>query len=532
MNALKKISIVLLAIILPVSLLTAQEFHVEKSDAFDEPGDGWTKVLQLKNGNTFLFHGENSEGIDVSVYDKSRKMVSKKKFISTLWNVKKLEDLRVEGVYEINGEPVVFFLQTEDWEPELYRIRFNAMDGSLVKEEEIGRLGRTNDGALGTSMSGVSVEKDPASDCYAVCYYTWDPKNLREIIKVHHYNGSNVKISEADYKTTGNRTDFSSMIVDGDKSVFMALVTYDGMKASGSTYKFVISRLNAGEKTFTDKVINIDFDLINFHLPSAALVYNKGSNSLQLLTITLTNSKKQIMTEKVTLFYSVLITYIDPVSMHITGVKPLYGEKVQTYATKHIDKDYNFPGLPQGMVINKDNTTTFLMEEMTSTGIVSTARAVGVSVVSDTGAELSGFVIDKKQQTKHYYSSMFQNDRNKGIYRIGQSLDASFMSYKYFDAPRGRYVVFNDMESNITRNERDSKRDLMTDPSGTSAICYKLSDSKVDKFPMFGKPVGRSSTHCLIEGSDYNSATSTYATIIIERNGRDNQARLAWVTFD
>jgi hypothetical protein len=60
-----------------------------------------------------------------------------------------------------------------------------------------------------------------------------------------------------------------------------------------------------------------------------------------------------------------------------------------------------------------------------------------------------------------------------------------------------------------------------------------LNDPKMDKFFLFGQPDDKhSSTFCYIESSHYNKETKTYATMIVERDGRDKQARIAWVTFE
>ena len=49
---------------------------------------------------------------------------------------------------------------------------------------------------------------------------------------------------------------------------------------------------------------------------------------------------------------------------------------------------------------------------------------------------------------------------------------------------------------------------------------------------LFGEPDGKkASTFCYIESSDYNKDINTYATMIVERDGKDKSARIAWITF-
>ena len=75
---MKKALIFLSAVLFCVTALTAQQFKVEKSEVFDEPSNGWNKVFQLKNGNTFFFHGAHKEGLTITVYDKQRKIIATK----------------------------------------------------------------------------------------------------------------------------------------------------------------------------------------------------------------------------------------------------------------------------------------------------------------------------------------------------------------------------------------------------------------------------------------------------------------------
>ena len=69
--------------------------------------------------------------------------------------------------------------------------------------------------------------------------------------------------------------------------------------------------------------------------------------------------------------------------------------------------------------------------------------------------------------------------------------------------------------------------------SSTNTMCYRLNDPKMDKFYLFGEPGDHNnSTFCYIESSDYNTDLNTYATMIVERDGRDKVAKIAWVKFE
>ncbi|MFI5196526.1 MAG: hypothetical protein ACHQD8_05505 [Chitinophagales bacterium] len=110
---MKKLSGLFIALFVNLVMLHAQAPHIEKSVAFDEPTDGWNKVLLLKSGNTFFFHFTKKEGIEVTIFDKTRKVISDKTLTSDLWDTRKMRSTIIEGLYEINGEPVLFMVQSE-----------------------------------------------------------------------------------------------------------------------------------------------------------------------------------------------------------------------------------------------------------------------------------------------------------------------------------------------------------------------------------------------------------------------------------
>ena len=54
----------------------------------------------------------------------------------------------------------------------------------------------------------------------------------------------------------------------------------------------------------------------------------------------------------------------------------------------------------------------------------------------------------------------------------------------------------------------------------------------MDKFYLFGDPeVKKNTARCYIASSDYNAETNTYATIIVERDDKDEHAKIAWIKF-
>jgi hypothetical protein len=551
---MKKTIFILMALLWCGRGLIAQQVAIEKSAEFDEPEYGWNKLLQLKNGNTFYFHSTKKEGIEVTVYNKQRKQINSRTLESRLWDIGKMRQSKIVGLYEINGEPVLFIVQDDDHVPTLYRMRINPNNGSIVNESTMGHLPKTNVWAAYSMKSGIMeasdiiVEKDPQSDCYALIFFNTLAHDRSERIKVMHYDGTHKLLGQAFYESPKGAFKYLvyiGAVVDGSKRVFVTTYGYN-TKSDDESARVIISRLNAGDTGFVHNLLDFSED---FDDTKSVMLYNHNNNTIQLLTLSYTKSKHHFINNKTDNFYLTLMSYINPETLQLISVKPLTGEKVNAYGKQNIDNDYEYTGMPQQMVINKDNTTTVLSEDITLViktyshgGTIerSLLGPIGVTELSDTGAELRGYAISKKQQAEGLLPELYINTRSKGRFMYPQTVklvgsksnDNQFLSFDYVNAEKGHYIIFNDLPANSDKDEDEEKRKAVVNVSNTNTMCYKLNDPKMDKFYLFGEPDDKhNSTFCYIESSDYNKDLNTYATMIVERDGRDKEAKIAWVTF-
>ena len=544
-----------LVVLVLINLFTptlAQQYKIERSAGFEEPEYGWNKLMQLKNGNTLFFHAENKEGIIIVAYDKGRKEIARKTVTSQLWDVRRLKTSKIAGLCEIGGEVVLFLAQAEDHKPTLYRLRINASTAEVIREDELGGL--PPDVPFGgwavkfgnADPNDIIVEKDPASDCYAVIFFNGFAKDRSERIHVVHYDGSHKAINDAFYESPGGAFKYLRYIgcvVDGSKRMFITTYGHNG-KSDDVAARVIVSVLNTGETDFKHKLLNFSQD---FDDTKSVMLYNRSNNKIQLLTLSQTGKSTKFFSGQTTTYFLTLLSYIDPETLDVTDVKLMQGEKVNEYAHNNIDTGYYYRGLPQQMIINKDNSTTILSEESRTetiyqNGVVVQEKTyiggIGISELNDTGAEIRGYAIAKKQMTQSILPKLYVAARSKGIYTpppqygFMSSNVNQFMSFDYINAPRGRYVIFNDLPVNYEKGEDEKKRKTMTSVSESNTICYRLGDGKIDKFFLFGEPKDDQSIFCYIQASDYNSDIHTYATLLVERERRKKEAKIAWVTFE
>ncbi|HXS37924.1 MAG TPA: hypothetical protein VN721_14570 [Flavipsychrobacter sp.] len=552
---MKKTLFVLFALMMCAHFTKAQTPHIEMSEPFDEPEEGnWNKLLQLKNGNTFYFHFTKKDGIEVTVYDKNRKQIASNTLTSNLWEPGKMKESKIEGLYEINGEPVIFLHQLLNRTPTLFRLRLNPDNGKLVEEKLMGTIQRYGAFAgyamaLGhVSESDFFIEKDPRTDCYGVVYFNGFAHESGERIKVEHYNGEHKLINSAYYDAPDGQYKylrFIAMTVEGDRNIFLAVYGFNTQASGGDDSRVIISKLSADVNVFKQKILDNTEDFKN---TTATMTYNPGRQVLQLLTLTYLTTKSKFFSHKSTSTFLPLITDIDPMTLSVTSSQPLAGEKVSEYMKANLDQDDGFNGIPQTMVINKDNTTTILSEESETKTIVDSRTGtimsektllsnIGISELDANEKELYGYGILKSQQANGYIPNLYLSEKDNGYWYYQrtpamQLNNNPFLSFDYVNTNSNRYIIFNDYPDNFDKDEK-KKRKTVTTISDANTIYYVLNNGQMTKHYLFGEPESdRKSKFSYIASSDYLQNTNTYATIIVERDGRDKQARIAWVKFD
>lgn len=532
----------------------AQNPTVQYSNTFEEPEQGWNKIQQLKNGKTFFFHF-TKDGIEVNVYT-DKKLTSKKVLTSKLWDADKMKASVVEGLYEINGQPVIFLKQLLDRTPKLFRIVLNTNTGAIENESQIAELDKyklTAGYAMafgGVDEADFHVEKDPASDNYAVVNYNTFAHESDKRIEVVHYSGENGQHKELNraFYDAGNfkYIDYIGMTVLGDKNVFICSYGYNTAASGGKDSRIIVSRLSKGDKMFTHKLLEFSDD---FKSTQGIMQYNPGTKMLQLLTLTYMKTKSKVFSSKSTSYYATLISYIDPESLFIISTKPVMNEKTSEYVVNKLGGE-SYNGLPQQMIINPDNSTTVLSEEMqsevvTRNGMSYTSRTylgnIGMTVLDTKGNETGGMSVNKRQQADGAVDPLYIAAKSKGLwsYRGGIGLmrinleNNAFMSFDYLPTPSGQYILFNDYNENYEKADNSPKRKTVAAISEANTIYYKMDNGKITKGYLFGKPANDDiSKFCYIESSNYQPANSTYATLLVQRDGRKKVARIAWVSFN
>lgn len=542
---MRNLLLVTLLLTVSTNLLFAQAETVEYSAPFDEPENGYRKVLQLSNGNTIFLHYEGKEGLNVTVYNPERKVISKRTITGRQWEPKETRTSKVAGLYEIDGAPVIFIQQLLKRVPTLFRLILDPATGAMKEEKKLGELEKLP-GGMGYAMvfGGVQepmyhVEKCPDGNNYAVIDYNSIAKESDERIKVRYFtveNGQHTATGESFYEAQGFKyINYVSSYVRDD-AFFICTYGYNTQKSGGKDSRVIISRLDNNGTAFTHKKIEFTEDFADTR---GVMTYNPASGMIQMLTLTFLESKKGTKT------YMALMSYIDPASLQVVKSAPLPFE----YAAMRVKEDFKedrFTAMPQYVVVNKDNSTSVIMEEMTkamtsSYGIKATERAVathlgniGISELDMNGKEVTGYAAKKQQRASADMPVFGLSDRAKGRWTYvppGSILtgnNSAFYSFNYVNTENGKYLIFNDFPENFDKdgakkiNEVDAASNMHT-------VYYELENGFFKKHYLYGTPGKDQLKFTNIESADVKE--DSYASLMVERDGRRKKAKIVWVKF-
>jgi len=564
---MKKNAILLLAALSFCSLRSlAQTPKVEFSESFDEPEGQATKVVQCTNGNTLLFILNKRDGIDVTVYDKSRKQIAQQSLEGKVWDADHLKQSTVKSIYEINGQMVLFLEQLLEKTPMLFRLIIDPNTGKIVDEQKIAEMPKYGAGAGYAMAFGnvdpktFHVEKDPNSDCYAVVAFDGFAPEDAHRITVIHYNGKHQEINRAYYDSPNYKYKYIrylSMAVDGDRHVYLCTYDFNTPASGGKMSKVFFSRMTKGASEIEHKGLDLTQ---NANDTRGLIKYNAESKTYLLFTAAQTTKKGSSDESK---SYRLVLTSIDPDSMVIKYSKFIPSMKLSEYSRKHLDEKNGFDGMPQDIIVNKDNSVTILQEETEQVERSFTSASmgggfgntmapthysthtiqyyniynVGVLNINAAGAETQGIVIPKYQRVRTATGIFNHAYKNKGSVAFNPALGMSgyansgFYSFEYIDAANGNYVLFNDMPQNFDKKENEERKKVEA-ISETNTVCYKLDGGIPRPFYLYGAPDGRSDTRfAQISTGNFLKENNTYAAMIIDNTGKRKVARIAWATF-
>ncbi|WP_291912553.1 hypothetical protein [Chitinophaga sp. CB10] len=560
--------------------LSAQTPVVEKSAGFEEPEDGASKLLLMKNGNTILVHFTKNDGIETTVYNAKHKRIGGGPNEIKSWKAKKMSTATLEGLFDINGEPVAFMTQMVDRKPSLFRLTFDGKTGKLKSEDLVSETNRLGFGA-GYSMlfgkvdaPGFIVRKDPESDYYAVATYNAFSHDKNERVKITHYSPEHKVLNEAFYESPENKYKYlkiEDMYVRGDEFVFVTSFSFNTLTSGGKESRVMISRLARGEKEFKSEFIAGSSSTVE---PLVALKYQPANKQLYMLSALSAKSMDMdytMWTSKVN--YVLKLNVIDPIALKIGKEMYIDHPALNAYSKDRLGYKKPYYGVIQDFRVHDDGSLTLMFEELdaqirqsqtryfnptgsspgfsnspnsaASMSVGSTTSAytklgdMGIVRLGADGKELPGsYAIAKKQVAYSWLDPLYVYDRSNGAFNFkkgffGKSPNDGFFSFDCVYAGDKLLTVFNDNPQNMDEDDESYKgKKAMKFMGDANTVLAWEEGGAVKKTYLFGDPGKKDEARfCKMEMNTFSQDKKTMATMLIERKGKDKRAYIAWIRF-
>ncbi|MBP7808041.1 MAG: hypothetical protein KA163_01995 [Bacteroidia bacterium] len=537
----------------------------EFSEAFKEP-EGWTKLIQIRNGNTALIEITKRKGMNFTLYGPDRKVIVTKLLPLTKVSVKMGGPSSVPAIYDIDGNVVLFVLFFADSEkglvPTLFRVVVDGKTGNLIEESSVLALKEftmedNNELAYGEKdYPAIHVEKDPESDNYAVIGYNVYLNDLNKVLNVLHFDGSHklisnnfVTVPKGNYKYIN----YLGAYVHKDEYVITAAYVYNAGKGSAKEIKYFSSKLtkdNAAAVLQELKYQDYSRDA------KGKFIYNK--NKLTLIITALNKLEGDDMG------YDISFQTINPATL---AVENLYKDdltKVNEYYKTKMNGSKDIWGYVGGTSVTSDGNLLMLYQNIAKRTISPTVGAsrdvhnnydytniivpvskwtvresflgdLGISVMSPEGKVIESKAINFAMLRSGNLHEFGYDDRKKGRKGRFELQDPGLGAPWYFGADvvsteSGNYIFCNASAENFEKPDTE-RHGRVKAISTTNAVKYVYKNGTISKGYLFDAPKDKKENKfCNFSASDYNPVTKTYSTIMVDVKAE--KSSVVWFKLD
>lgn len=528
----------------------AQFKQIAEGPKFDEPEEGFAKILQLKNGNTFYMHVTLKDGINVRIYNADHKEKTVTTFLPSYQELE--EGDAVDGVFEINDKVIVFVNKYEDNLLTLYRLIIDGNTGKLSQQKVI--AASRNPVKLSKlrkprQSDFFNIRKDPYSDNYAVAIYDESEGDRTKVLEIIQYSGDHIELTRKFCHLPISATcNFLDMVLIGPEKICVFLAYTQQFEIKHHVMAVIekgTTAINYTELTIPDQLIDVyKAAKKNLLVPETLLFglakYNPATQKIVFVEDGLMNHDRGQWYYLSATKHVPLLYIIDPVKKAVQFIPQLeQSENLHTAFKELLDEKKKYNGRPQDIIFNDDGGFTILNEEQLfgwdKSGNTTELESIVVSRYDRNGKNISEYLVPKAHAVLTTKLVPFYISKRAGsaqlLFRGNQ-----YKSFAYVDGIKSRYILFNDTEKNNDIKNARKKGNIYTGLSkaklvmviGVTADCeafmYKLTGDDIlpEREYLFAeKENGRALA--LLTVSDYNKKNNTYATLILDKSNMKNK---------
>jgi hypothetical protein len=542
---MKRLSLLLMFVLFQV-LVFAQLKPIAEGPLFQEDVTGYSRILQLKNGNTVYLHLSLRTGIDVTIYNSDHHL-KKISHIDPAFGA--LKGACINSLFEVDGNIILMISEVEERTPTLYRVVINGISGDMEREDKLGATAKYQSKDLPfipeyPSVSSFVVRKDPLSDNYALLIKkNNDDAAVRNQVELILYDKDHRETARAYYDTPYryHSLNFLDMaVIEGDK-VCMLGFAYNQIAANDREGQLVMTMLEKGAKRMKTEILNLSGDRI---VDSAIVRYNPVLKKLLLLG-------SAHVEDAETPGYNGFLVTLDPYTSRLEKEFSIYPEKANAMKKEIFGEKEPFKGMPQALNLHNDGSFSILFEELTKVSVNHIDAAsynyylldnIAISNFDTAGQTTHTWFIPKKQVLKNSeISSFYLANRATDAQKL--QMGDQYRSFAFLEGKDKSYVFLNDSHKN-TSKLKTKKISAARTVGECDAFYYHIDESNFspDRSMLFEKrkinphtdrAVNTNKEHILgmFNISDYDRENNVYITLQLIKLQDMKGARLVWLSL-
>jgi hypothetical protein len=551
---MNKVLSLILSLLFAAGILSAQEQACVLSNPINSSETGVYKVLCMQNGNTMLLHMEPSKPVGVKIFDSTHKLIAVQEHECHELNTNTFKTSVFKGLFEINGEAVLFFQQPHINKQLLVRVRIDGTNGRITDEEIIGQSK-----SLAKPMQ-FYVMQNKRSDGYSVLYCTDVPQFKECEVTVKYYSNKHEITKEMPIPVDRKPYDYMG-VVGADElpegtcitlrfSELKVNGTFSGIgrdpKASVYEYYLGVYYIPKDSSIVHSRVLDLTTDFSPYYVHST---YNHFAKSVNILALSyrdiLLRNGLEMLPSALT---AVLFLKYDDESgdIHHNWIN---NQIANTYLKQRTDTNHWYQGIPVKYFTTKTGLSTVVSEAYNRHNSVETnARAnvhetffgnIGITQFDDEGEEIWGTVLPLSQYYKSYRqyyppTELGKRYQDQDLFSDlpAQVHERQFVSLNVYARNNNHYIIANDLKENLNSNLA-KPGDTVFSCLTASAVCYKVNrKNEVNKYSLLGECPEAEHRASFIEGADFDEKRGVYATLVQVRRGDYTALRMAWCKLD
>ncbi|WP_126247212.1 hypothetical protein [Chitinophaga rhizosphaerae] len=448
-----KKTLILCLLALGAGKARAQFTTIAESPAFQEPGDGNARILQLTNGNTLFIHFTPKQGIQLQLFDRQHHRIDT---LPPVTDWKAYKNAQLDAAFESgNGNATIFLSDRSKRHPLLRRLTISAENGLLTEDSVIAEQDKVDLRKKSLASSDFLIIRDPHSGSYAVWMYFNTDDASDAGYQIVHFSANHREISRARFKNFDHSAPFRywDMAVIGEEKLCI-LGMEENKGQSGDSLVMKLATLDSGMVFF--KFHDLRFPAEDA-VTGAFVKYNPQTRQLLLLQAVKKMEKK---TERILTRSSV----VQLPALNISFAKDIYFRGVNQKQQEAFGSETEYNGVPQNVFFRADGGYSIVFEEldnhirmMNNTPTVVSTVLANVAVVNydSTGKEINSWIIPRRHINQGVVMKPFYLKARENVNAPFQWED----QYKLFTYIPG-YILINDLDA----------RRKATDPSRQAAI--------------------------------------------------------------